>query len=220
MSIDTSTDYLAVAVTDGDRLLGRIHKKAPRSHSSLLMPTIDRLLVESSVKLDDIDGYCVGVGPGSFTGLRIGVATVKGLAFVTGKPIAAVPTFDAIAQSCAKKRGAICVVLDARKSKVYGCLYDSDGHGRMNRKSKYLLLSAAELLKMCGEYDSLYFVGDYAERMASLYGKAEVGTLRWHPRGDSVAKIGAGLFKKKKFVTAEKLEPMYIYSRECDITGV
>lgn len=219
LSIDTSAEYLTLAVTDGEKVIGRLHKKAPRSHSSLLMPMIARLLKRSRVRLGDIDGFCVGVGPGSFTGLRIGVATVKGLAFVTGKPIAAVPTFDAIARNAVKTRGTICVVLDARKNKVYGCLYRSDGKKAVKKISEYLLLSVEELLIICGKYDNLYFTGDYAEKIKAIYPAAKIAPAKWHPRADRIAALGIELFSKKKLTSAEKLEPMYIYSRECDITG-
>jgi len=215
LTLDTSTDYLVLAVTDGARVLGRMHRKAPRSHSSLLMPMIDRLLKKSRLKLEDIDGFCIGVGPGSFTGLRIGVATVKALAYVTGRPIVAVPTFDAIARNAARLRGVICPVLDARKNKVYGCFYRSDGKGNMRRISRYLLLPVDELLKKCRKYDILYFLGDYAERIPG----AKIAAVKWHPRAESIAALGLELFRKRKLVSAEKLEPMYIYSRECDITG-
>jgi tRNA threonylcarbamoyladenosine biosynthesis protein TsaB len=219
LSIDTSTDYLTLAISDGDKVIARLHRKAPRSHSSLLMPMIDRLLKKARLKIKDIDGFCVGVGPGSFTGLRIGVATIKGLAFISGKPIAAVPTFDAIAMNASRLKGVICPVLDARKGKVYACLYRSDGKGGMRRISPYLLLSAEELLKKCGKYDILYYLGDYAEKITGLNPGSKAATARWHPRADNIAKIGYGFFRKKKLVSAESLEPMYIYSSECDITG-
>ena len=219
LAIDTSTDYLTVAVTDGEKIIVRLNRKAPRSHSSLLMSAIDSSLRKARLKLKDIDGFCVGVGPGSFTGLRIGVTTVKGLAFTTDKPIVAVPTFDAIAQNAKKIRGIVCVVLDARKNKVYGCFYRSDGAGNVKKISRYLLLPAEELAKLFERHDTVYCIGDYAERIVPLYSKASSGAVKWHPRADSIAKLGYGLFRKKKFVSAEKLEPMYIYSKECDIKG-
>lgn len=219
LALDTSTEYLTLAITDGVKVLGRLHKKAPRSHSSLLMPMIEQLLKKARLKLKDLDGFCIGVGPGSFTGLRIGVATVKGMAFVTGLPIVAVPTFDAIAKNAGRTRGVVCVVLDARKNKVYGCFYRSDGNGRIRRISPYLLVPVDELLKKCEKYDTLYFLGDYSERIAPLCGRAKLATAKWHPRADAIAVLGYDLFRKKKFVSAEKLEPMYIYSHECDITG-
>jgi tRNA threonylcarbamoyladenosine biosynthesis protein TsaB len=219
LALDTSTEYLTLAITDGVKIIGRMHKRAPRSHSSLLMPMIERLLKKARLKLKDLDGFCIGVGPGSFTGLRIGVATVKGLAFVTGKPIATVPTFDAIAANAARLRGTVCVVLDARKNKVYGCFYRLNGKGSVRKLSPYLLVPVDELLKKCEKYDTLYFMGDYAERIAPLCGRAKIASAQWHPRAVSIAALGTDLFRKKKFVSAEKLEPMYIYSHECDITG-
>lgn len=219
LSIDTSTDYLSVAVTDGAKVIARIHKKAPRSHSSLLMPTIAGALLRARTGLKKIDGFCIGVGPGSFTGLRIGVATVKGLAIVTGKPIVAVPTFDAIAMNAKRLPGVICPVLDARKAKVYASLYRSDGKGSVRRISRYILLGASELLKRCEGYDNLYFLGDYADKMAGLLTHARDFGPRWHPRSEEIASIGLDLYNRGKFVSAQKLEPMYLYSRECDITG-
>ena len=219
LTLDTSTEYLVLAVTDGAKVLSRMHRKAPRSHSSLLVPMIERLLKKARLKLKALDGFCIGVGPGSFTGLRIGVATVKGLAFVTGLPVVAVPTFDAIARNAGRFRGIICVILDARKNKVYGCFYRSNGKGAIKRISPYLLLPASRLLKKCEKYGTLCFLGDYADRITQLYPRGTVATAKWQPRADSLAVLGLELFRKKKFASAEKLEPMYIYSLECDITG-
>jgi universal bacterial protein YeaZ len=216
LAIDTSTDYLALAVTDGGKAIGRLHKKAPRSHSSLLMPMIDALLKKARLALKKIDVFCIGVGPGSFTGLRIGVTTIKGLAYACAKPIVAVPTFDAIAMNARKITGTICVVLDARKSKVYGCFYKSDGKGIVKRVSSYLLLPVAELLKKAEEYDNLYYLGDYADRIAG----AKIATEKWQPKAEAIAAIGLELYGRKKFVSPERLEPMYIYSMECDIKGI
>ena len=218
LAIDTSGDYLSVAVMDGVRALARIHKKVPRSHSSLLMPTIDSCLKKARLRLPEIDAFAVSIGPGSFTGLRIGVATVKGLAFVSKKPIVAVPTLDAIAENGRKFRGILCPVLDARKNKVYACLYRSDGKA-LKRISRYLLLPLTDLLKKLERYDNVFFIGDFAERAAAMLAGAKVVTKAWHPRPDVVGRLGAEYFEKKKYVSVEDLEPLYLYSSECDITG-
>ena len=99
LAIDTSTDYLSLAIINGDEISARFHKKAEREHSRLLVPMIDKLLKRVRLNLKDIDGFCISIGPGSFTGLRIGVTVVKGLAYSLRKPIGAVPTLDAIAQN-------------------------------------------------------------------------------------------------------------------------
>lgn len=216
LALDTSTEYLTLAVMDGKKVLARFHKKAAMMHSGLLVPMIDRLLKKARLKIKDIDIFCIGIGPGSFTGLRIGVVTVKGLAYSLNKPIVAVPTLDAIAQNAESFKGIICPVLDARKNKVYACLYKSSGES-IRKMSKYLLLSAEELMKKINIYDKVFFLGD-AVNLVHLRG-VHKGLRDWYPRAEMIGKIGLELFRKHKFTPLEDLEPMYLYSKECDITG-
>ena len=218
LAIDTSTDYLSLAVMNGEKSISRIHKNAPRSHSSLLLPMIDRILKRSKTAMKDIDGFCLSIGPGSFTGLRIGVATVKGLALIMKKPVAAVPTLDAIAENAGRSRGIICPVLNARKGKVYARVYRSDGK-RVKGISKALLVSMEELIGKLEKFNNVIFIGDYAEKCAELLPGSGVAPVRWQPKPETVGSIGAEYFRKKRFVSAEDLEPLYIYSKECDITG-
>ena len=225
LSIDTSTDFLSVTITDGAKVLARYHRPSHRNHSRLLVPIIARLIEKAGLIQNrgmnsypgsgssSIDGFCVSVGPGSFTGLRIGVVTVKGLAYASGKPIVAVPTLDIIARNAKGFKGIVCPVLDAKKNKVYACLYKSDGVN-FKKISKYLLVPAESLLKMTEEYDKVLFLGDGVK----LVGREEK-IKNWHPRADVAAGLAIESFKKKRFVSPEKLEPMYIYSMECDIKG-
>ena len=213
LSIDTSTDYLSVAITDGAKVLARYHKPSHRNHSRLLIPTISGLVGKLRSGFKGIDGICVSVGPGSFTGLRIGVVTVKGLAYASGKPIVAVPTLDVIARNAKGFKGIVCPVLDAKKNKVYACLYRSDGIA-FKKISKYLLIAVESLLKITEKYDKVLFLGDGVK----LIGRKEK-IKSWHPRADAAAGLAAEDFRKKRFISPKKLEPMYIYSRECDITG-
>lgn len=224
LAIDTSTDILSIAIVKNGKALARFHRKANRRHSILLVPTIDMLLKKAGLKIKDIDCFAVSVGPGSFTGLRIGVTVVKGLAFALKKPIVAVPTLDVIAYNVLSHKGVICPVLDARKNKVYACLYRSDGKA-LKRLSKYMLLPMAELLKKTIKYDKVLFLGDYIEERSfersGLSRSQDQILLRkiWQPRAGAVARLGAEQARAKKFVKCEDLEPMYIYSKECDITG-
>ncbi len=222
LAIDTSTDYLSLAILKDGRLAAKFHKKAHRRHSILLVPMIDRLLKKAGLKIKKIDCFAISVGPGSFTGLRIGVTVVKGLAYALKKRIVAVPTLDAIADNAKSFKGVICPVLDARKNKVYACMYKSDGKS-LKRLSKYLLLPSEELLKKLSKYDKVVFLGDTIPTpegctSAHLRGVSTVKAY-WHPKAEVVARLGAEYFKKRKFVKAEDLEPMYLYSRECDIKG-
>lgn len=214
LAIDTSTDYLSLAIMRDANVIARFHRRSHMRHSSLLVPMIDKLLKKAKVKLKAIDCFCVSIGPGSFTGLRIGVVTIKGLSYALNKPIVTVPTLDAIAENAKSFKGIICPVLDARKNKVYACLYRSDGKN-MKKISKYLLLPVKDLMKKTSGYDKIIFLGDALH----LMGNPENKKIDWHPRADVVAKLGSEYYKDKKFVSAEDLEPMYLYSRECDITG-
>jgi tRNA threonylcarbamoyladenosine biosynthesis protein TsaB len=214
LALDTSTSHLTIAVLDGEKILASFHQRVDRNHSSMLIPMIDETLKKANTKLRDIGGFVIGIGPGSFTGLRIGVATVKGLAYSSGKPIVAVPTFDAVARNVIGFGGVICPVLDARKNKVYAAFYKSDKAG-IKKISKYLLVPAAELMKISEKYDKIFFIGDGVKIIA----RPENEAFDWHPRAEILGKLALESFKKKKFTSPEKLEPMYLYSRECDITG-
>lgn len=209
LAIDTSTDYLSLAVIKDGKAIAKFHKKAAMRHSMLLVPMIDKLLKKSKLKVKEIDCFAISIGPGSFTGLRIGVTVVKGLAYALKKPVITVPTLDAIAMNAKKAKGIICVILDARKKKVYASLYRSDGEN-IKKLSPYLLLPLDDLLKKIRKYDKVLFLGDTEENKFKK---------DWHPKAETVGMLASEYFKKKKFTDAADLEPMYIYSRECDITG-
>ncbi|MDO8536109.1 MAG: tRNA (adenosine(37)-N6)-threonylcarbamoyltransferase complex dimerization subunit type 1 TsaB [Candidatus Omnitrophota bacterium] len=216
LAIDTSTDYLSLAILKDGSLVAKFHKKADRRHSILLVPTIDKLLKKAGLKIKDIDCFAISVGPGSFTGLRIGVTVAKGLAYALKKKIAAVPTLDVIADNAKSFKGIVCPVLDARKNKVYACIYKSDGK-KIKKISRYLLLPLDELLKKISKYDKVLFLGDYPTGAVGFH---RAGGIDWHPKAEVVAKLGAEYFRNRKFVKPEDLEPMYLYSRECDIKGI
>jgi tRNA threonylcarbamoyladenosine biosynthesis protein TsaB len=209
LAIDTSTDYLSLAVIKDGKAIAKFHKKAAMRHSMLLVPMIDKLLKKAKLKIKEMDCFAISIGPGSFTGLRIGVTVVKGLAYALKRPVIAVPTLDAIAMNAKKARGIICVILDARKKKVYACLYRSDGKN-IKKLSPYLLLPLDGLLKKIRKYDKVLFLGDTEENKFKK---------DWHPKAATIGTLALEYFKEKKFTDAADLEPMYIYSRECDITG-
>lgn len=206
LAVDTSSVYLGLAVTKNGKIAGYLHKKAEMAHSSILVPSIDKVLKKAKIKIGNIDVFAISAGPGSFTGLRIGVTTVKGLAYSLKKKIVAVPTLDVIARNAKGFHGIICPVLDARKNKVYSSIYRSRGK-IVKRISQFLLLPLEELKKKLDKYDKIYFLGDM------------IGSKAWYPRAEIVAELALNEIKNKHFVKPEDLEPMYLYSRECDIRG-
>ena len=123
LGIETSTTQGGVAIIDADRVLCESVLNVEVTHSERLLPAIDRALGEARVSLEALGGIAVSIGPGSFTGLRIGLSTAKGLAYATGLSLVGVSTLEAMARALPAARWQICQVLDARKQEVYAALF-------------------------------------------------------------------------------------------------
>ncbi|MBF0344690.1 MAG: tRNA (adenosine(37)-N6)-threonylcarbamoyltransferase complex dimerization subunit type 1 TsaB [Nitrospirae bacterium] len=127
LSIDTSSEIGGVALIDTDTgLLGELiisTQRKKKTFSERLMPSIDFLLSSTGCHISDVEAFAVTVGPGSFTGLRVGLSTVKGLAFATGKPVLTIPTLQALAYNFRLSAYPVCAILDARKDEVYGAVF-------------------------------------------------------------------------------------------------
>jgi tRNA threonylcarbamoyladenosine biosynthesis protein TsaB len=126
LALDTSTDACSVCLqlADSETFVDN-HKVLPREHTQNILPMVDDVLQQGAVSLDTLDGFVVGAGPGSFTGLRIAFGVIQGLAFAVSKPVAMVSTLAAMAQQMAScgETGTVLVVLDARMSEVYWAKY-------------------------------------------------------------------------------------------------
>jgi len=134
LAVDSSSKVATVALMKDEKLLGEITLNDKKEHSVILMTIIENLLNTNNLSINDIDGYVVSKGPGSFTGLRIGMATIKGLSFGSGKPYVSVSSLDALALSVANFDGIICPIMDALRNSVYTSLYR--GHSNLISSSK------------------------------------------------------------------------------------
>ncbi len=123
LAVDSSAKTASVAVVDGKTLVSECFVNAGLTHSRTLMPMVDNALAQADMKISDIDAFCVNAGPGSFTGIRIGVAAVKGLALFEDKPCAGVSTLEAAAYNFADENCIVCVSMDARCNQVYTALF-------------------------------------------------------------------------------------------------
>jgi len=123
LAVDSSSKVATVALIKDEKLLGEITLNDKKEHSVILMTIIQDLLIDNNLSVDDIDGYVVSKGPGSFTGLRIGMATIKGLSFGSSKPYVSVSSLDALALSASNFDGLICPIMDALRNSVYTSLY-------------------------------------------------------------------------------------------------
>ena len=123
LGIDTSASPVSAALLKDGKLLGEFYLNIPTTHSQTLMPVVTGLMDSAGISVNDIDLFAVNAGPGSFTGVRIGTASVKGMAMPLGKPCAMVSTLEAMAYSMPYREGVICAVMDARCAQVYNALF-------------------------------------------------------------------------------------------------
>jgi len=160
LSLDTSANIASVAITNGATPLAQYTLNAKNTHSETLLPMVESALNALSLKVCDIDLFALSAGPGSFTGVRIGAATVKGLAFASNKPCIEVSTLEALAQNLVFKEGLICPVMNARRSQVYTALFISDGKS-VKRITEDSAISISELDEQLSKYgEPVSFCGD------------------------------------------------------------
>ena len=134
LAVDTTTSCGSTALLNNNRLLGEINLDSPETHSERLLPAIHFLLDSFGKTIHDIDGYALAAGPGSFTGIRIGMSLIKSFVYASGKPAAPVSTLQALAEKMNDTRERLfCPILDARKGEVYSALYE-----RRNKKELIL----------------------------------------------------------------------------------
>ncbi len=169
LSLDSSAQVATVALCEDDALLAEFTLNNGNTHSETLLPMIEALLSAYGIAVDDVELFACTSGPGSFTGVRIGAATIKGLAFGRKIPCVGVSTPEAIAENLSSLGGLICPVMNARRSQVYTALFRSDGV-TMERLLPDSALSIAELDDLLSAYgEPVAFAGDgYDVTMASL----------------------------------------------------
>lgn len=158
LAVDTTGKTLAISILNNDKPMAVCNKDTGLTHSEVLMPEIIKLLDEANLKIDDIDYFACSNGPGSFTGLRIGISTLKGLAYSQNKPMVEVGTLDALYKNNEDKCSVICPIIDARREEVY-CAVFKDGEKILNDTSMSLI-KLSDFLKTLSK--SVMFCGDGA----------------------------------------------------------
>lgn len=167
LAIDTSTNAGTVALYSSESgLVGEISINIKKTHSENIMVAIDNLLKLTEKTIQDVDKFAVSIGPGSFTGIRIGVAATKGLAYSTGKTIAGINELDAIAHGAAETDCEIIPIIDARKERGYYCCYKYE-NGKIVRKDEYGVGEIREYLEDKKDRKIL-FMGDGAIKYSEL----------------------------------------------------
>lgn len=160
LCLDSATESATAAILEEDKLLGEITFNYKKQHSTIMMPMIDSLLKNTGLSIDDIDGFVVSKGPGSFTGLRIGMATIKGLAQPTEKPFISISTLDALANNLFFTGGIICPIMDALRGNVYTNFYRFNGDMLVSMEESQILSLEDLIQKLRNFKEPIYFIGD------------------------------------------------------------
>jgi len=213
LAVETSSLAGGVALLDEERLVAEYLLDVSVTHSERLMSAVDRVLADARWTPRALGGLAVAVGPGSFTGLRIAVSTVKGLAMALGLPIAAVPTLDAMAAALPWAALPVCPVLDARKGEVYASRYRWDG-GAMRREWEYLALPPSALAERLTE--PTLVVGDGAPAVQSPHARA-VPPPRRLPSPACVGVLGLARLRSGDTVEPAALSPLYLRPSEAEL---
>jgi tRNA threonylcarbamoyladenosine biosynthesis protein TsaB len=222
LGIDTSTSCGSIGLIENEQMLCEYSLEGKASHSERVLKTIDRVLEDSGVSLGDIDGLVISTGPGSFTGLRIGVSAVKGLAFATGKPVAGVSTLDALAQNVRYSPYFICPLLDARKGEVYSALYRNTEKDGLIKLVPEMAIKPVDLLERVeGETlflgNGTYPYGDLIRR--KLRRMAHIAAPPFNfIHGTVVAQLGWEKLEKGDCLDLEKFTPQYFRKPEAELT--
>ena len=215
LAFDGTAKAASVAVLDGDRVLGHYTVDNGLTQSELLLPMAENLLESLKMTFNDIELYTTSVGPGSFTGVRIGVSLIKGLAFGKNIPCVEVSTLEALAENLSGIPGIIVPCMDARRAQVYSATFRSDGDS-LSRLTEDRAIALYDLASELSSYDeNIYLVGDGYSVAKSAMEKAEVKTMNTPEllileSAVSVGKVAKKKYGKGEFVSDSKLAPIYL----------
>ena len=188
LGIDTSSKFLNIALSEDEDIIKEESHLLDRRQASQLIPIVKELLRKSKTPVKRIDAFIIGLGPGSFTGLRIGVSAIKGFGIATGKPCIGVASIDAIACNARENNRDIIPIIDAKRGQVYAAIYRRKA-GRLKRLSEYMVLPVAKLLKKIKQEP--VFLGDgvslYRENILSADKKAVfLEEQYWYPGAGNI----------------------------------
>lgn len=219
LTIDTSSTACSVAITSGGRLVAEYLLNLDRPMSGQLLKSVEMAVTDAAMTFADLDGFGVALGPGSFTGLRVGVATVKGLALAANRPVAGFSSLAMLAMNIPWADHQVCAMLDARKNEVYTAVYRcTDQPEALSAES---VINPGQFLATITE--ATIFVGEGARRYreqitATLGALAIFPPSTCHvPRASSGALLAAAAFARGDLPSLPSLNPVYIRPSEAEL---
>ena len=206
--IETSTALCSAALAEDGVITSYRESAAPKAHASLTAVFIQEMLAERRLTLADCDADCVSMGPGSYTGLRVGVSTAKGLCFGSGKPLMAVGTLDTlVAQAETNGYKYIIPMIDARRMEVYTAVFTPDG--QQITETAPAIIDENSFIRQLEE-GAVLFIGDGAGKCADVIRHPNAHFCQCHPKASAMLSPALKAYKEKRFEDVAYFEPFYL----------
>lgn len=216
LGLDSSGIVASVAVVEDDVLVAEYTVNYKKTHSQTLLPMLDEIVKMTELDLESIDAIAVAAGPGSFTGLRIGSATAKGLGLALKKPLVAVPTVEGLAYNLYDTPGLICPIMDARRKQVYTGLYRFENHSLEVVEDQMAVPMEEMIIKLNAMGQQVTFLGDGVPVFSELIKEKLEVPYSFAPahvnkqRAAAVAALGMVYYREGKTETAMEHVPDYL----------
>ena len=211
--IETATSLCSAALCEDDKILAYKESSEPKAHASLTAVFIDQILEEQKISIADCDAVCVGMGPGSYTGLRVGVSTAKGLCFGASKPLLAVGTLEILAAQAIIEDiipdgcKYIVPMIDARRMEAYSAVFSASGEQLTDTQP--VIITEDSFSKELAEGPVL-FIGDAAEKCSTMLKSPNAYFHQCWPKASSMATAAIREYKEKRFKDVAYFEPFYL----------
>ncbi|MDP8234262.1 MAG: tRNA (adenosine(37)-N6)-threonylcarbamoyltransferase complex dimerization subunit type 1 TsaB [Candidatus Saelkia tenebricola] len=222
LGIDTSSDWLHVVAGEDDKVINSISICRPKQHVSILHSSIDEVLKKTGFNIKDVDVFVVVKGPGSFTGIRIAVTTVKGFAYALDKRVVSLSSLDLLAQNALDSEERLIVpLIDAKRGQVYAAYYTNDNNIAIGVKDS-MLVKIGDVLDAIDE--PVVLLGDgveaYKREIEEIRVHKKISILNedyWILRNENIIKLGYRKYQDKGGENIFDLKPLYLYPKECTI---
>ena len=222
LAVETATSWQSVAILENNAVLARRDQDAGGAHGMLLLPSIDRILAEAGLTLESLDGLACSIGPGSFTGIRVGVATCLGLRAATGLPLALVPTLEGMAWGANSVAIPICPIVTSRRGEVYWAIFCRNDEGGLDRILAEQVGPPGALAKSLTDHVLVF--GDGWAAMESDIRAALPATVTVLPGAQDVSKPSAvsvatlGMCRLRRGdIAGDRVTPLYVQRTEAEL---
>lgn len=218
LGIDTSTEVISISFCVEDKVVVNFNRRVPASASKVLV-YLDKLLKKSSYRLQDFQAFVVGIGPGSFTGLRVACSIIKAFSIALGIPIIAIGSFYSLANRFKNRYKKLAVISDAKRNLVYAATFIVK-ENKIKKEEREGLYTLKDFLK--GREDYLFLTNSESLRkeIKKINPFVSVHPKDVWPQAKELVGLAKQYYQQRRFTPLDKLEPLYIYPKECQIKNV